>query len=791
MHLLHHRYRVSELSLDVAKLQDKIRSKDAKLLESERTVLHQAEQLAELERSYERMKTRIETMQESDAGNDTDNDTNDDIQVTCQNGLPNFNDARREQIDHLNEEATAWQGREREARLAQAMTEEARIEAQRQIRQLEQRIQSAEQIICEQEAKSAELADSLARAQNRGEREHACMLEEKQRAEQIVLQLEEAQHKLHLATTTDARAELSCTPVCVSYADVDAEETADVVCETPASGTAEYRSLLDEISSFSPSKSNPSAPRSLNSAYQFDASNSISQSGRDILARECVNLKVALSAAIASRDAVVSDRDRRQLLHERRELLASRKQAELLSQLQQIRRDKNQLSESCENLRKYVQKQESELRQQKLELQHTRCRVAALSQAQNADIRQQIFSKVANGSNWEDPLLIQAGNPAPEESADSNARDYRNDTTVLPSSRISATAAWRDSLFHTAAAAMGSERENYHVNPAETVHQAQPVVRNAVIDAVASTISNETHQPERLRKPGWGLLGRRATSQRRGGGQQPMKYKVLDTATVRKGFGRKSEKVGVLETGEVVTVLEARQNEDGQTRLRCEWNGASTYWTSMVAVDGTPLLEPMHLPLERSDPLKHDSDTTGPLVPKLAVAEPPQQLAQICKATRNGRISPAMSQPVSPLAPPANNNSFSGEIPTSTSLPNLAAQQNHVLGRAVPLRLGHKGYGQQPPCSDVHVSSTSLHCTMNVHAQSYGLSSQHGHQKQQHNFYAPTHSAHSAQVPSRSNGLEKMGIKQMPQLLRVPQDHPIRHSQAVSTEEEEDDLISL
>eukprot|EP01043_Picozoa_sp_COSAG02_P067544 COSAG02_NODE_10897_length_1836_cov_1.596431_1_plen_538_part_01 len=64
--------------------------------------------------------------------------------------------------------------------------------------------------------------------------------------------------------------------------------------------------------------------------------------------------------------------------------------------------------------------------------------------------------------------------------------------------------------------------------------------------------------------------------------------KVLVKTTVRAGVERDSTKVGTLERGDEVLVLEQKATSDGQPRVR-----TSTGWVSIVAISGQPILQLM------------------------------------------------------------------------------------------------------------------------------------------------------------------------------------------------------
>ena len=62
------------------------------------------------------------------------------------------------------------------------------------------------------------------------------------------------------------------------------------------------------------------------------------------------------------------------------------------------------------------------------------------------------------------------------------------------------------------------------------------------------------------------------------------RYRIMSKSAVRKGADRASERVGQLNPGTIVKVLEEQQ-VDGQTRVRCR-----SGWLSIVAQDGTELM---------------------------------------------------------------------------------------------------------------------------------------------------------------------------------------------------------
>ena len=64
------------------------------------------------------------------------------------------------------------------------------------------------------------------------------------------------------------------------------------------------------------------------------------------------------------------------------------------------------------------------------------------------------------------------------------------------------------------------------------------------------------------------------------------RYRVLRRATIREAFERTSKESGILEVGEVITVVEGRTNDNTQERLRFDRG-----WASVVASNGALLLE--------------------------------------------------------------------------------------------------------------------------------------------------------------------------------------------------------
>lgn len=836
---------MSELAVDITKLQENLDLKEAKLLASEQIVADQTQQLSEIEQLYERAREQIDQMQDTDTGSDGEAHLGVDGQTTDGSA----SGTAEAQIHHLKEEATAMRGREEEARHTQLMTEKARLEAQRHIRQLEQRIQTAEQIISDQESKSTEMATNLQAAQTRAELEHTSMLEEKQRAAQLGLQLEDMESQLQLVNDDGESHRAVPSPGGSGGASNTGTTDAESRLEL-SSGNAEYRSLLDDIATPSPrrvkqvaeptgatktssatSASNASDPRSASkTSSATSASLRPAHAKVENLARECSELKAALQMATEARDAARRERDRRQIQQERRELMGSRKQAELLSQLQQARRDHSQLTHTCEQLRAQIRQQQAGwqagLRQQAGELHQARRTIASLSQAQIAGTGERILSMVADNSNWSDRLLMQpsnhseaarpvdlrgaTGQPGESEDAALSAKYVGSAASV----RRDASAAWRDALLHTATTAMQdspslpAQPSSVQAAPRQWGRQPAPATSVAAT-SVATGVKS-------VRRPGWGLLGRRVISLRRvpadSGPAVVLTYKVLDKATLRRGFDRASESVGVLLPGELVTVVEARKNAEGQTRLRCQWNG-ELYWTSMVAADGIALLQKVQERAPRS-PLGSTRSLdrgivkevkvprSAPKVSRLAVsiAEPPPPPAP------TGRKSPpaSASQPASPLAQPT------AIIPASVSMPNLAAKQ-HLPRRpsppatalqpppAPPPRLdGQLAQGglQRPPCGVP--GAVLLPRALSVGAglpggfvPSFGAGADFRQPVQQHSGW-PQHMQQRPQMQMQQQQLQQLPQQQQLQMQMLQANAAPRAAPAqVPANQSLDDLISL
>ena len=92
-------------------------------------------------------------------------------------------------------------------------------------------------------------------------------------------------------------------------------------------------------------------------------------------------------------------------------------------------------------------------------------------------------------------------------------------------------------------------------------------------------------------KQSWGVYEiQNVTTKKYEVGQENMtfdtsgRYRIMSKSAVRKGAARDSERVGQLNPGTIVKVLEEQQ-VDGQTRVRCR-----SGWLSIVAQDGTELM---------------------------------------------------------------------------------------------------------------------------------------------------------------------------------------------------------
>lgn len=65
----------------------------------------------------------------------------------------------------------------------------------------------------------------------------------------------------------------------------------------------------------------------------------------------------------------------------------------------------------------------------------------------------------------------------------------------------------------------------------------------------------------------------------------PKKYKVIRKAALRASFDLDSDQVGILEAGDVIDVIQQRENENGQMRVECKQG-----WTSVQSRDGNTLM---------------------------------------------------------------------------------------------------------------------------------------------------------------------------------------------------------
>ena len=75
--------------------------------------------------------------------------------------------------------------------------------------------------------------------------------------------------------------------------------------------------------------------------------------------------------------------------------------------------------------------------------------------------------------------------------------------------------------------------------------------------------------------------------------EAPQRYVALRRSTIRRDWARTSAEIGVVEIGELITVIESRiLTDSGQQRLRLDRGG----WISAATVDGIALLQKVHEP---------------------------------------------------------------------------------------------------------------------------------------------------------------------------------------------------
>jgi len=148
--------------------------------------------------------------------------------------------------------------------------------------------------------------------------------------------------------------------------------------------------------------------------------------------------------------------------------------------------------------------------------------------------------------------------------------------------------------------------------------------------------------------------------------QAPQRFVALRRATVRSDWPRTSAEVGVVEVGELVTVIESRiLTDSGQQRLRLDRGG----WISAATVEGTALLQKVFEPqlaVEQSRSLTPtSSDDDGgdgaeeqdryaesdlPYDPLAAATVVPPAAAAVAASGQGSSVSP-MSPPISGTTP--------------------------------------------------------------------------------------------------------------------------------------------
>jgi hypothetical protein len=146
--------------------------------------------------------------------------------------------------------------------------------------------------------------------------------------------------------------------------------------------------------------------------------------------------------------------------------------------------------------------------------------------------------------------------------------------------------------------------------------------------------------------------------------EHAQQYKVVvQTVTIRAGFGHKSAKVGTLRSGEVVDVLEGRKNGYGVLRIRAEQG-----WLSVTSTKGTVFLEAVD---RRQTARDHARAARGRL--KFRIGAKMQAAAQLQGV---GRRQPPqqLGEPELELEEPELEDPEQEELARSRSTTNVAAR---------------------------------------------------------------------------------------------------------------------
>jgi hypothetical protein len=130
----------------------------------------------------------------------------------------------------------------------------------------------------------------------------------------------------------------------------------------------------------------------------------------------------------------------------------------------------------------------------------------------------------------------------------------------------------------------------------------------------------------------------------------PVQYKVVAEAILKHSADYRSVRIGTLAVGDVVTVFQQQRMGDGRVRVECRCK-ETRGWTSLVASDGTKLLELLSSWLlddrliPSAEPLTHapDAAARAPIpVPEAIAASVGTQLAVFLSPVRSLRgMSPA------------------------------------------------------------------------------------------------------------------------------------------------------
>eukprot|EP01050_Picozoa_sp_SAG11_P027337 SAG11_NODE_6883_length_1231_cov_5.506184_2_plen_250_part_01 len=172
-----------ELEAEVSKLRQQLTAQGTKMSDADEMIIDQQRQINELQQEYDRATARAAQLQ----GNDSPIHRSEEQ-----------DQAAAQTIRRLQSDLDALRTQEEDGRAAHVMEKTARIDAERQTRVLEQRLQGADEIAVQQESALSHLRELLTEAEARAERDNTTCEEEQRKTRLLEIRLQELHAELQL-----------------------------------------------------------------------------------------------------------------------------------------------------------------------------------------------------------------------------------------------------------------------------------------------------------------------------------------------------------------------------------------------------------------------------------------------------------------------------------------------------------------------------------------------------------------------------------------------------------------